>query len=74
MATKRSNLDHNTPPKDSVKRNKQNKKVDLLLFDLPKVDCLVCGSRITEANKEEDIAGDDAVFCEGKCDAWIHRT
>ena len=54
---KRLNLDHNTPPKNSVKRNKQKKKVDP-----PQVDCLVCGSRITEANEEEGITGDDAVF------------
>ena len=69
MATKRSNPDHNTPPKDSVKRNKQKKKVDP-----PQVNCLVCGSRITKANEEEGITGNNAVFCEGKCDAWIHRT
>ena len=41
--------------------------------DPPQVDCLVCGSRITKANKK-GIIGVDAVFCEGKCDAWIHRT
>ena len=67
--SKHSNPDHNTPPKDSVKRNKQKKKVDP-----PQVDSLVFGSRITEANEEEGITGDDTVFCEGKCDAWIHRT
>ena len=69
MATKHSNPDHNTPPKDSVKRNKQKKK-----DDPPQVDCLVCGNKITEANEEEGTTGDDAVFCEGKCNAWIHRT
>ena len=57
MATNRLNPDHNTPPKDSVKRNKQKIKVDP-----PQVNCLVCGSRITKANKEEGIVGDDAVF------------
>ena len=46
-----------TPPKDSVKRNKQKKKVDP-----PQVDCLLCESRITEANEEEGITGDNAVF------------
>ena len=38
------------------------------------MNCLVCGSRITKANEVEGITGDNAVFCEGKCDAWIHRT
>ena len=35
---------------------------------------MVCGHKITEANKEGAITGDDAVFCEGKCNAWLHRT
>ena len=34
---------------------------------------MVHGNKITEANKEEGITGDDAVFCEVKCNAWIHR-
>ena len=50
------------------KKDKDKKKVDP-----PQVDCLVCGSRITEANEEHGITGDNAVFCEGKYDAWVHR-
>ena len=36
LPTKPSNSDHNMPPKDSIKRNKQKKKTDL-----PQVDWYV---------------------------------
>ena len=34
----------------------------------------VCENAIVEEDKERDIAGDDALICEGKCNAWIHST
>ena len=58
MPTKPSNPDHNTPPKDSVRRNKQKKKVDL-----PQVNCLVCGNKITEANEEGGRGWHSNIFC-----------
>ena len=35
--------------------------------------CLVCCNVIVEYDEEKGIEGDDAVFCEGSCSAWIHR-
>ena len=28
---------------------------------------------IAECNEEQGVDGDDAIFCEGKCNSWIHR-
>ena len=69
-ATKKcQSLDHNTPPKDPTKQNKQKKK--------PKptqANCPVHENAIVEEDEERDIAGDDALICESKCNARIHRT
>lgn len=58
---KRSNPVHDTPPKTSEKRTKEND---------PTI-CQVCCATITESS--EGVVGEDAVFCEGDCKAWIHR-
>ena len=34
-------------------------------------DCLICEEPILEA--DEHCAGEDAVFCEGECQGWLHR-
>ena len=34
-------------------------------------DCLICEEPILEAG--EHCVGDDAVFCEGNCQGWLHR-
>ena len=33
--------------------------------------CSVCDKEVVDATDEED--GDDAVFCEGECQSWLHR-
>ena len=45
---KHSNPDHNTLPKDSVKRNKQKKKVDP-----PQVNCLVLEAESPKLTKRK---------------------
>jgi len=58
--------DHTSPPKSSGKK-KQKKK--------PKpADCPVCENVIIKEDKERDTTGDDALFCKGQCNTWIHRT
>ena len=58
---KRQNPDHNTPTKTKGKRMKQ-------------AICPVCDVAIVEGSDDDaDDTGDDAVFCEGTCQAWIHR-
>jgi len=34
-------------------------------------DCLICDELILEA--DEHCVGEDAVFCEGDCQGWLHR-
>lgn len=58
---KRSNPVHDTPPKTSEKRTKEND---------PTI-CQVCCATITESS--EGVIGEDAIYCEGDCKAWIHR-
>jgi len=56
---KRANPDHNSPPKVKDKKNKQD--------DM----CLICNSTIVEEN--ENQMGEEAIFCEGNCQGWLHR-
>ena len=48
---------HNTPTKASEKRTKENQ-----LSMCPMCDAVIA-----------DVAGDDAVYCEGICTTWFHR-
>lgn len=68
--TKRNRPEHDTPPKDQ--RNKRDKK-GLEGDSLPS-NCPVCCNVIVDHDEEKGIEGDDAMFCEGTCNAWIHRT
>ena len=56
----------NTPPKSGGKKTKQGESTV----------CLVCDTAIVEQNANTNPAttGEDAVFCEGSCQGWIHRT
>ena len=60
MPKKRRNPDHTTPPKATDgKKTKQE-------------TCLVCEVVIQDGDDISD-KGEDAVFHEGICQAWIHR-
>jgi len=50
----------NSPPKRKTKNVKNSES-----------DCIVCEEPILEPNDNCD--GDEAVFCEGDCQGWIHR-
>ena len=67
--TKRNHPEHDTPPKD--RRNKHD-KTGLEGDSLP-LNCLVCYNVIVDHDEEKGIEGDKAMFCEGTCNAWIHR-
>ena len=71
MATtgKRRNPEHSTPPKDQ--RHKRNKKGGS--DELTPTHCSVCSNIIVECCTGKGIDGDDALFCEGVCQAWVHR-
>ena len=58
---KRLNPVDDSPPKASEKRKKENQPTT----------CLICDETIKEAT--DDVDGDDAVYCEGDCRAWLHR-
>lgn len=53
-------LQGTSPPKRKAKGGKNSE-----------VDCLICEEPILEPS--ENCAGDEAVFCEGSCQGWIHR-
>jgi len=59
---KRSNPDHNTPPKGKDKKNKNDDEDEL---------CIICDQTIQEASEEQ--VGEEAIFCEGLCKGWLHR-
>ena len=61
MPGKRANPVHNTPTKDPEKRTKENE---------PTV-CPVCC--LTTVENNDDVIGEDAIYCESDCKAWIHR-
>ena len=65
--SKRNHPEHDTLPKDQ--RNKRDNKG--LNGDTSPTHCLVCCNVIVEYDEEKGIEGDDAVFCEGSCSAWI---
>ena len=52
--------DNNSPPKRKPKNVKNSE-----------ADCLICDEAILEPGDLTD--GDDAVFCEGVCQGWLHR-
>ena len=63
MATPRKakrKLAGNSPPKRKTKNVKNSE-----------ADCIVCEEPILEPS--ENCDGDEAVFCEGDCQGWIHR-
>ena len=73
MASKRGNPDHDTPPKDP--RHKRNKRTEANSdSDQTPSYCLVCSNVIVDCNPDKNIEGDDAMFCKGMCNAWVHRT
>ena len=49
-----------SPPKRNAKGGKTSQ-----------ADCLICDEPILE--QSENCVGDDAVFCEGSCQGWLHR-
>ena len=54
-------VEQNAVTQDKDKRTKEN----------PPFICPVCDAIITEDG--DDVTGDDAVYCEGICDTWMHR-
>ena len=52
-------------------RNKRDRKG--VKGDSSPTKCPVCCNVIVEYDEEKGIEGDDAMFCEGTCNAWIHR-
>jgi len=65
--SKRNHPEHDTPIKDQRnKHDKKGRKGD------SSTKCAVCCNVIVEYDEEKGI-GDDAMFCEGTCNAWIHR-
>ena len=65
--TKRKQPVHNTPPSGVA-----GKKTKGTLEEDDKCEvCIVCDCTILEAS--ESTEGQDAVFCEGDCQGWIHR-
>jgi len=70
MATtgKRENPEHDMPLKDL--RHKWNKKGRS--DELTPIRCLVCSNIIAECCGDKGIDVDDALFCEGDCQAWVH--
>ena len=51
---------HNTPPKADEKHTKEIQEEIYLICDL------------TIIESKDDVVGDDAVYCEGECKAWLH--
>jgi len=49
-----------SPPKRNAKGGKNSE-----------ADCLICEEPIVE--QSENCTGDEALFCEGSCQGWIHR-
>ena len=35
---------------------------------------MVCSNVIVDCDPDKSIEGDNAMFCEGLCNAWVHRT
>ena len=35
--------------------------------------CVVCDAVIQDPTEDDPSSGDQALFCEGKCEAWFHR-
>jgi len=65
---KRKQPIHNTPPSSTtVKKTKSATNIEEVQCEV----CLVCDCAIVEAS--ETTEGQDAVFCEGDCQWWIHR-
>jgi len=50
------------PPKANRKKSKHNDQIAYL----------ICDKIIIE--QDENNVGEDAVFCEGTCQVWVHRT
>ena len=53
-------LQGSSPPKSKAKEGKTSE-----------VDCLICEEPILEA--DDHCVGEEAVFCEGQCQGWLHR-
>ena len=50
-----------SPPKATEKHKKQNQPAT----------CIICDMTIKESSDDTD--GDNALFCEGDCQAWLHH-
>ena len=46
--------------------NKKNK-------DNPTQVCPICESKFNIVDDDESNEGEDAIFCEGECQIWLHR-
>jgi len=65
---KRKQQIHNTPPSSTAeKKTKSAINIEEVQCEV----CLVCDCVIVEASKATE--DQDAVFCEGDCQGWIHR-
>ena len=72
MATKCPVPEPDTPPKDKTLHRTKKPKRKQQSADIA-VHCHVCDEVIIEGDDDKGEPGDDAMYCEGKCDAWIHR-
>ena len=67
---KRKQPMHNTPPSNAVeKKTKSATNIEDVQNDSEV--CLVCNRVIVEPS--ETTEGQEAVFCEGNCQGWLHR-
>ena len=71
-SSKRIYPEDNTPPKHAGKKSKSKKKKSKGDNRDNDIVCPVCEKVIVE--ETENLQGDEAVFCEGACQSWIHRT
>lgn len=65
-ASKRQRPGDDSPPKQVQKKTKAKTKINI-----EGTKCCICEDVI--ALPSESVEGDDALFCEGFCQAWCHR-
>ena len=59
--------------KAGTSNNEENEPNQTICDDNELAVCPVCDIIIQEPTEDSQSAGDEAVFCEGKCEAWFHR-
>ena len=64
MASKTTRLTRAASEKNPKKKGK-SKETDSAVY------CAICEEIIIDQNEQEP--GQDSIYCEGKCDAWVHR-